>query len=244
MKSWKTKSGYEIFKVLSGRSNSYLIVAKEYNILVDTGMSSAYRNLTNNINLLKLTNKKVDYLILTHTHFDHCQNAARIKKHYGCKIIVSKEEKQYAETGYTPVPLGTIALTKYITRIGAKLDIKRLEHETFTPDILVDEYFDFQESDLDIKIIKSDGHSSGSISVLLENEIGIVGDAMFGIFKNSVFPPFADNEPDMIISWNKLLSTGCDIFLPGHGKEIKRDLLQKEYYKYARKRNIGLDNTE
>lgn len=233
MRSWKTKSGYEVFKVLSGRSNSYLIISKESNILVDTGMSTSYRSLDKNIRLLQESGPKIDYLILTHTHFDHCHSAARIKKQYGCKIIVNEEEKQYTEAGFTPVPHGTIPLTKFITRIGARLDIKRFRYETFTPDILIDEYFDFQESDLDIKIIKTGGHSSGSVSVLLDNEIGIVGDTMFGIFKNSVFPPFADNEPEMIKSWNKLLSTGCDIFLPGHGKEITRDLLQKEYYKYA-----------
>ena len=45
MKSWKTKSGYEIFPVLSGRSNSYLIRADGYNILVDTGTEKILINL-------------------------------------------------------------------------------------------------------------------------------------------------------------------------------------------------------
>ena len=117
MKSWKTKSGYEIFQVLSGRSNSYLIVTKECNILVDTGMSFAYRNLEKNIKLLQASSPKIDYLILTHTHVDHCQNAARIKKQYGCKIIVSAVEKQYTEAGYTPVPHGTIPLTNLLPEL-------------------------------------------------------------------------------------------------------------------------------
>jgi glyoxylase-like metal-dependent hydrolase (beta-lactamase superfamily II) len=50
-------------------------------------------------------------------------------------------------------------------------------------------------------------------------------------------PPYADNIEAMIENWGKLLNTNCNIFLPGHGKEIKRELLQKEYYKYARKHN-------
>lgn len=238
MKSWKTKSGNQIFKVLSARSNSYLIVTKKYNILVDTGMSSAYRTIDKNISLLTTSNSKIDYLILTHTHFDHCQNAASIKEQYECKIIAGAEEEQFTKAGFTPVPGGTIPLTKFIVKIGAKLDIKRFRYEPFTADILINEYFDFQESDLDIKIIKTEGHSPGSVSVVLDNEIAIVGDTLFGIFKNSVFPPFADNEPEMIKNWNTLLCTGCDIFLPGHGKKIDRDLLQRKYYKYAQKYNI------
>ena len=86
-------------------------------------------------------------------------------------------------------------------------------------------------------MIKTEGHSSGSISVIVDNEIAIVGDAMFGVFKNSVFPPYADNQTEMINSWNVLLDTDCNTFLPGHGKEIKKEFLQKEYYKYARKHN-------
>jgi glyoxylase-like metal-dependent hydrolase (beta-lactamase superfamily II) len=60
---------------------------------------------------------------------------------------------------------------------------------------------------------------------------------MFGVFKNSIFPPYADNTGKMIKSWNRLLNTDCSIFLPGHGNEIKRELLKKQYDKYARKHN-------
>jgi glyoxylase-like metal-dependent hydrolase (beta-lactamase superfamily II) len=80
-------------------------------------------------------------------------------------------------------------------------------------------------------------HSEDSISFLVDNEIAIVGDVMFGVIKNSIFPPFADKTDKMIKSWNRLLITDCIIFLPGHGNEIKRELLKKQYDKYARKQN-------
>jgi glyoxylase-like metal-dependent hydrolase (beta-lactamase superfamily II) len=58
---------------------------------------------------------------------------------------------------------------------------------------------------------------------------------MFGVFKNSIFPPYSDDAVKMIESWGKLINSGCSIFLPGHGKEIKRSLLEKEYSEYSRK---------
>jgi glyoxylase-like metal-dependent hydrolase (beta-lactamase superfamily II) len=70
---------------------------------------------------------------------------------------------------------------------------------------------------------------------LVDNEIAIVGDAMFGIFRKSVSSPYADNPTLMMNSWRILLNTDCDTFLPGHGKQIDREILQKEYNKYARK---------
>jgi len=66
---------------------------------------------------------------------------------------------------------------------------------------------------------------------LVDDEIATVGDTMFGIYNNSVFPPFADKQAELIKSWHKLLRTDCHTFLPGHGKEIERKLLQKEYDK-------------
>jgi hypothetical protein len=55
------------------------------------------------------------------------------------------------------------------------------------------------------------------------------------LIRNSAFPPYAVNISEMIESWGKLLDTDCKIFLPGHGGEIKRNLLKKEYEKYNRK---------
>jgi hypothetical protein len=39
----------------------------------------------------------------------------------------------------------------------------------------------------------------------------------------------------MLESWGKLLNTDCKVFLPGHGKEIERSLLEKEYSRNALK---------
>jgi len=125
MKSWRTKSAYEIFQVLSGRSNAYYIATEKCNILVDTGKRSAYLTLTKNIELLKRSSKHIDFLILTHTHFDHCQNAARISQQYSSKIIISENEASYVEDGYTPVPYGTTPVSKLIYRMGIKLAEKR-----------------------------------------------------------------------------------------------------------------------
>ena len=133
------------------------------------------------------------------------------------------------------MPGGTNTITRIISRIGARPAQKLLRYKPFSPDILTGEYYHLQEDEPGIKIIKTDGHSPGSLSVLVDNEIGIVGDTLFGVFSNSVLPPFADNQSEMIKSWNLLLHTECKLFLPGHGKEIERKLLQKEYYKYTRK---------
>jgi len=230
MKSWETKNGYKIYQVLDGRSNSYLISYKNSNVLVDTGKASAYNRLTKNIDSIELANPEISSLILTHTHFDHCQSASKLKEQKHCKIIVSDKAKEFIEEGYTPLPKGTMIMFKLLSRIGRMLGKHRFGYMTFEPDIFIKENISLEESD--IHLIITEGHSSDSISIIVDNEIAIVGDAMFGIFKKSVFPPFADNIEEMVKSWGLLLNTSCKTFLPGHGKEINRELLQKEYEKY------------
>ena len=196
MNSWKTKQGYEIFQILSGRSNSYLISTGTQNILIDTGKKSAYRKLKQNIELLKLTNK-ISFLILTHTHYDHCQNVNVIKDQENCKVFVSLKAKESIENGYTVLPKGTMIIPKLISKIGRMIAKKRFGYKTFMPDIFINKDVDLNDYHLDIKLIETSGHSADSISVIIDNEIAVVGDAMFGVFKNSIMPPFADNTEEM-----------------------------------------------
>jgi hydroxyacylglutathione hydrolase len=234
MKRWQTKNGYDVFLVSAGRSNSYMISKENVNVLVDTGTNASYHRLRKNIDSSGLTCKKIALLILTHTHYDHCQNTLRVREEENCKILMSEKEAEFAKNGFTPLPKGTFQITKFISRLGNRIGKSRFGYEPFIPDILVSEAFNWEQNGLKIKILGTGGHSEGSICVIVDDEIAIAGDEMLGVYKNSVFPPFADDIQAMIAGWAKLLKTGCELFLPGHGKEIKRELLQTEYLKYAK----------
>lgn len=98
-------------------------------------------------------------------------------------------------------------------------------------DIEIENKFDLTPFGLDAYLLPTPGHSQGCISLVVNNEIAIVGDAMFGIFKGSIFPPFADDTELMVVSWGKLLDTGCDLFLPAHGFLRIAETVRKEYFK-------------
>ena len=82
-------------------------------------------------------------------------------------------------------------------------------------------------------LLHTPGHTSGSISLIIDDEIALVGDALFHILPWSVFPPFGNDIDQLIESWKKLLGTGCRLFLPAHGSEIKKELLERCYTKRA-----------
>jgi glyoxylase-like metal-dependent hydrolase (beta-lactamase superfamily II) len=239
MKTWKTKKGCMIVRVLSGRSNAYLILNDINTILIDTGQKTAFGRLKRRLDTLNIPIEEISTLIFTHTHFDHCQSAKRIQEKSGCRIIVSSAAADYIQKGYSRLSDGIFPIAKLISKFGVLIGKNVFGYEPFQPDILVNGDFIVNDGRDSIKIIKSTGHSDDSVSILVENEIAIVGDLMFGVFRNSIIPPYADSISEMIESWGILLNTGCKIFLPGHGGEIKRNLLEKEFEKYTRKFNYN-----
>ncbi len=230
MKIWNTKN-CKIYQLLEGRSNSFLINSQNNYILIDTGRANSWEKLSNQIDEI-LGKNKLCCLILTHTHFDHVENAAKIKEKYKSRIIVHQSESEYIIQGNSPLPKGSNLATGFMTNVlGKKLE-SRYQYEKVDPDILIDEKYDLIDWGFNAYIIHTPGHSKGSMSIIIDNENAIVGDAMFGVFGNSIYPPFADDPETMVKSWNKLIDTTCDLFLPGHGKEISRKLLENQYEKY------------
>jgi len=227
MKIWTLSNGIKVFQVLKGRSNAYLIASKQGNILVDTGKTNHYTQLIKNINLAIGSSSLISHLILTHTHFDHCQNAKAIQAKYNCLIVVGNPESKYTKVGFTPLPNGTNSVTRHLSKIGNKIGKSKFGYPEFETNLIIDSPTKLTEHKLPLKIIPTPGHSSGSISIVIDDEIAIVGDTLFGVFKNKIFPPYADNKITLKQSMNKLLLFNCKLFLPGHGSPIKRELLEK-----------------
>lgn len=229
MKIWETKSGYKIIQILSGRSNVFLLTNGEKNILIDTSPKFMWNSLEKRLKQLNVN--RIDYLILTHTHYDHAENSSRIKEKYKAQVIVHKDEASYLTSGENIIPNGTNLITKTIVNLLARRFLSIARYEPCKYDILVNSVFELNEIGFNAYIMHTPGHTNGSMSVIIDNEIAIVGDTMFGVFKWSVFPPYANDIKQIVNSWGSLLETECSIFIPSHGTANDRLLVQKDYNK-------------
>lgn len=234
MKKWVTKNQYVIYQVLRGRSNVFVISNKKSLIIVDTSTKLYLGALGSKIDSLIINNEEVAALILTHAHYDHAANAADLKERYNLKLIAQKNEAKYLVSGDSPIPTGTNAVTKLLTDSAIKLGAESLmKYKPVISDIDVDDKYDLSSLGFNAYVIYTPGHTYGCMSIVVDDEIALVGDAMVGTSKNSVYPPFALNTKLMIESWKVLLDTGCSVFLPSHGTENSRELVLKQYEKYS-----------
>ncbi len=229
----KTQKGSQIYQILFGRNNVFLIHSREDWILVDTGLSRFYPKLKQRLQKL-LPNEALLTIFLTHTHYDHTQNARALIDDFKCRIIVSKREECFTRLGRSPLSKGTHLFSKFVLFLGETIGRSITRFRPFLSDDLIENDKDLSAS---VKIIQTPGHTVGSQSLIVDNELAFVGDAMFSVFNHSIFPPFANDIPSVIHSWKKLLDSGCEVFYPGHGKKIPYTTLRKELLKYSEKAN-------
>lgn len=239
MNVWTTSGGQTIYQIASGRCNSFLISHNTHYLLVDPGSKAQWNHLTRRLDQLGVGEKAITALILTHCHFDHAENAAGVKEKYKTAIIIHRSEAEYLRKGDNPVIQGTTPVMKLMTDVFLTRQV--LQHLRYTPadyDVLVDETYDLNNLGFSGYLLHTPGHTPGSMSIVVEDQIAIVGDTMVGTFKESMFPLFAADPRQMVKNWKKLLDTGCSTYLPAHGTERSRELVQRQYDRRKRAYNL------
>ena len=229
-KKWITENNnIEIYKIMDKRSNCYLVIKNEYYVLIDTSIDYEKEMLLDN--LKKLNVEKLNYIMQTHSHFDHTGNTQYLQEYFKCNVFIHSSEVRYLNEGYSYLPKGTIWITKLFTTIVGNKIMNFQRYQGCPIDVIFDEITicnDFLNI-LNIQLLHTPGHTSGSVSFIIDNEIAVVGDTM--VNKNgNIFPPFADFPELLPEAWKNLLDTNCRIFLPSHGNEINRNLLEIKYY--------------
>ena len=239
MKQWQTKNSVRIHRVLQGRCNCYLVGWKGRYLLVDTGRTGSWKKLAKGLSRLGVSENSSLCLALTHCHFDHAENAARVKRTCRAPILVHRSEADLLKTGENPDIRGTMPCTRGLTWLLSKDGIAaRIRYEPADGDVLVDDTLPLEPYGIPGYLLHTPGHTPGSISAIIDDEIAIVGDAMVGVFKNSVLPPFAVDVPLLVQSWKRLLDAGCKMFLPAHGAARTAAVVRKNYGKYSRRYNL------
>ena len=228
---WKTDD-YRLMQLSTFRCNCFVLQYKGYNTLIDT--SAKYEVST----LLKDLKRKgilhIDALVLTHNHFDHVANGARIQSIFGCPAYIEDGGVACLKLGRCSNPKGTGPWTKLLCGLISLNPFKRvksLEPTEFHPYKEVRSIDDLETTGFlgpEVYILKTPGHTSDNISLILNNEVALVGDAVFNL-AGMIYPPFADDEILVRDSWAKLLDTGCKTFYPSHGASVSFELLKKTY---------------
>lgn len=185
-------------------SNCFLVFDSQtkYAIVIDPGSDSC----NSVIEYIEDYDLSVEYIILTHEHFDHIWGVNVLKERYNCQIVCSKEcaEKIVDKRKN---------LSEFYNQKG---------FETYNADIKFNSNaFSIKWHDYSIELAKTKGHSEGSICVMINNNL-FSGDTVIKNMKTVVkLPDSSRIELKKSLGFIQSICTDKTIIYPGHGDSFK-----------------------
>jgi len=219
-----------IHLVQLGLCNCYLVRDKGI-ILVDAGMQSLQPKFVQRLEALSIDPQDISLIFLTHGHWDHIGGLVEIKTLTDCKVAINQHEKPIVEQGLKPFPppvnpwgslLEILIKIRYKSSLnfsGAPVDLA-----------LEDGKYPLESYGIQGKILHTPGHSSGSMSLLLDSGEAFVGDLAVNGPPMRIGPNmsvFAEDPAAVKRSWQMLLDNGAKWIYPAHGKPFEADALGK-----------------
>ena len=83
----------------TGDAAIYLVRLGNRAALIDAGCGGGHRQLLQNIDTCLPRDVPIEYLFLTHCHYDHTGGAAALRDAYGCRIVAHALDAVYLENG-------------------------------------------------------------------------------------------------------------------------------------------------
>ncbi|MBT3245076.1 MAG: MBL fold metallo-hydrolase [Bacteroidetes bacterium] len=217
-----------IKRIVLANVSGFLVYTDSVAMMVDTGHKGMCDRILKALIEVGHSPETLQLIVLTHSHYDHAGGAAELKQLSGARVLIHASEADQLRQGRTTIPDGTRWKGKLIAWTGRRFAKKVTRLNSLEADIFVDEKLDLNGYGIPGYILHTPGHTSGSLSVILENGSAIVGDNMLGITGKEHYPPFADDQNEVLKSWQKLIETGSQVFYPGHGAEVKIGEIVKE----------------
>ena len=178
----------------------YLIRFGEKAALIDAGCGGAHDHLVNNIAEVLPPGVEIEYLFLTHCHYDHTGGAEGVRNQYGCKIVAHELDADYLEAGDSTLT----AATWY----GARMKPLIIDYK------VKDVKQSFQIGNGKLTAYHCPGHSPGSLVYLTE-----LGSRRI-LFGQDVHGPldasFLSDPDDYKRSLNFLKQLQADVLCEGH----------------------------
>ncbi|MBR4224587.1 MAG: MBL fold metallo-hydrolase [Oscillospiraceae bacterium] len=203
-----------VHRIICGTGNCYVVSKGQDAILVDTGRAEFIDKVT------QVCDKyDMKLIVLTHTHFDHAENAAALSERYGIPVAYHKADDALFEDS-SAQPLSYYGITG---RIVMAMSVKLLnEKKVRRPNdvVFIEDGYDLSGYGVDARIICAPGHTYGSVCVEVSGKGLIVGDAM----DNWVLPGRGHLYTDLAAakaSYEKIRALGAETIFYGHGRPTK-----------------------
>ena len=219
----------EIHKLSLRMCNCYLLKRNGL-VLIDAGPPNQVNRLRKELQELSINPQDISLMLLTHGHYDHIGSVSEIKALTGCQVAINHREKDWVEQALKPLPPG-IGLWGALLGVPMRIMVPLVKFPGSPVDVaLGDEPFSLEPFGISGKVLHTPGHSSGSMSVLLDTGEAFIGDLAMNSLPMRIgpgMPPLGDDPNAIKRSWRLLLDNGAKTMYPAHGNSFSANALEK-----------------
>ncbi len=207
--------------------SAFLIDDGETAILYDTGFGFTGYAIADNIKKI-LGERKLNYIFLTHSHYDHALGSAYISEKYPDAVIVAG--KYAAEIFKRP---GAKAVMKELdSKIAVKYGVTDYKFlaDRLTVDVAVDDGDLIKAGDMTFRALNLPGHTKCSIAYYCEENQLLLSCETLGVYngKASIIPSILVGYADAISSIDKVRQLSIKNIVAPHVGLLNE--MQTEYF--------------
>ncbi len=199
-------------------------------VVVDSGEPQKGAVFARTLEKEGISLQDVKLVILTHGHWDHIGSAAEIKSLTGASLAMHKAEVHWLENSLKPLPPGITVWGRIFIMLHS-LFLPFIKIPPSRVDLVIDDNgLLLADYGIPGRVVYTPGHSSGSVSVLLDTGEAFVGDLAINKFPLCISPSlpiFAEDPSEVISSWKKLIKQGASTIYPAHGKPFPISVIKK-----------------
>jgi glyoxylase-like metal-dependent hydrolase (beta-lactamase superfamily II) len=201
-----------------GFLNAYLIQG-ERTIVVDSGYPRMAAKIVAGLDHLRITAADVSLILLTHGHLDHLGGVTALKERVDAPVALHRLDAEIARTGRDRPLKGTDIFGRAFAILAPRTA------PAFEPEIVHDGDLDLAAFGVAGRTLHTPGHTPGSISVILEEDV-LCGDLIAGgALRQGTprLPYFADDLEALDRSVAALLTASRGRWHLGHRGPVAAD---------------------
>jgi glyoxylase-like metal-dependent hydrolase (beta-lactamase superfamily II) len=213
---------FDVIRIRSMVVNAYLLLGDRV-ALVDTLNGAGYGKIQKALRGKGLEVQDVEFILMTHHHFDHTKNAAKIKKLSGATLIAGAADAPVVEgTEPNPPPSRINRVGRFMGRLPKLFLESYQSYERVKVDRKVTGGEVIEE--LGLEVVAVPGHTPGGICFLdSEGRRAFIGDIVSNYRGKPGMPSLSFSEGlDKIRKSQELIAgLDLDVAYPGHGEVIQ-----------------------
>ena len=197
------------FKKSEAYGNMYILSQNGHSILIDPCECD-----------IDEAEQKVDYILLTHEHYDHISGINCWKEKTGAKVVCNEK---CAEGIKEPTRNLSFMFKEFCEIQSVRKIVEPVENLNYSAeaDITFEDTYEMTWQGNEIKIFATPGHSAGSESILVNGEKLFSGDALFKDYPVTGIFPGSSKQDWQEIGLPRLKALPESIMVyPGHFEEF------------------------